>query len=51
MANVLNKLTKQYLQSVNTPDYPTSEWLMSDITAATIIEDVNAVTPTFPAAT
>ena len=29
MANVLNKLTKQYLQSVNTPDYPTSEWLIN----------------------
>lgn len=31
MSNVLNKLTKQYLQSVNTPDYPTSEWLINPV--------------------
>ena len=31
MANVLNKLTKQYLRSVNTPDYPTSEWLINPV--------------------
>ena len=31
MANVLNKITKQYLRSVNTPDYPTSEWMINPI--------------------
>lgn len=31
MANVLNKLTKQYLQSVNTPDYPESDWIINPI--------------------
>jgi len=31
MANVLNKITKQYLKSVNTPDYPTSEWIINPI--------------------
>ena len=31
MANVLNKTTKQYLRSVNTPDYPTSEWLINPV--------------------
>jgi hypothetical protein len=31
MANVLNKITKQYLSSVNTPDYPASEWLINPI--------------------
>ena len=31
MANVLNKITKQYLRSVNTPDYPTSEWLINPV--------------------
>lgn len=29
MANVINRQTKQYLQSVNTPDYPTSEWIIN----------------------
>lgn len=34
MANVLNKQTLRYLRSVNTPDYPTSEWLINpDISA------------------
>jgi len=27
MANVLNKTTFKYLTSVNTPDYPTSDWV------------------------
>ena len=31
MSNVLNKLTKQYLRSVNTPDYPPSEYLINPI--------------------
>ena len=26
MANVLNKTTMKYLKSVNTPDYPTTDW-------------------------
>lgn len=27
MANVLNRKTKQYIKSVNTPDYPVSDWI------------------------
>ncbi len=27
MSNVLNRITKQYLKSVNTPDYPVTEWI------------------------
>ena len=29
MANVLNKITKVYLQSVNTPEYPESDWIIN----------------------
>lgn len=29
MADVLNRLTKQFLRSVNTPDYPESDWLIN----------------------
>lgn len=29
MANVLNRTTKQYLLSVNTPDYPETEWIIN----------------------
>jgi hypothetical protein len=29
MANVLNRTTKEYLLSVNTPDYPETEWLIN----------------------
>lgn len=29
MANVLNRTTKQYLTSVNTPDYPIAEWIVN----------------------
>lgn len=29
MANVVNRTTKQYLVSVNTPDYPTEEWIIN----------------------
>ena len=31
MANVINRLTKQYLKSVNTPDYPKSDWIHNPI--------------------
>lgn len=31
MSNVLNKTTLQYLRSVNTPDYPTSDWIINPI--------------------
>ena len=31
MSNVLNKLTKQYLRSVNTPDYPPGEYLINPV--------------------
>lgn len=27
MANVIHRITKQYLRSVNTPDYPESDWI------------------------
>jgi len=34
MANVLNRTTKQYLKSVNTPDFPTASWIINpDLTA------------------
>lgn len=29
MANVLNRTTKEYLTSVNTPDYPVSAWIIN----------------------
>jgi len=29
MANVLNRTTKQYLASVNTPEYPVAEWIIN----------------------
>lgn len=29
MANVLNRTTKQYLRSVNTPDYPVVDWIVN----------------------
>lgn len=29
MANVLNRTTKVYLVSVNTPDYPTADWIIN----------------------
>ena len=31
MSNVLNKITKQYLISVNTPDYTESDWLINPV--------------------
>lgn len=36
MASVLNRTTKQYLTSVNTPDYPTQDWIIDpDLSAVT----------------
>ena len=29
MANVLNRTTKQYLKSANTPDYPVLDWIIN----------------------
>jgi hypothetical protein len=29
MASVLNKTTKEYRQSANTPDFPTSDWIIN----------------------
>jgi len=29
MANVINRITKKYLKSVNTPDYPVSAWIIN----------------------
>jgi len=29
MANVINRKTKQYIGSVNTPDYPSKEWIVN----------------------
>jgi len=29
MANVLNRTTKVYLESVNTPDYPDTDWIIN----------------------
>ena len=29
MSNVLNRTTKDYLESVNTPDYPIADWIIS----------------------
>lgn len=34
MADVLNRTTKQYLKSVNTPNFPTADWIINpDLTA------------------
>ena len=29
MADVINRITGQYLRSVNTPDYPISDWIIN----------------------
>ncbi len=34
MASVLNRTTKQYLSSVNTPDYPVAQWIINPDLAA-----------------
>lgn len=31
MANVVNRITKQYFKSVNTPDYPESDWIHNPV--------------------
>jgi len=31
MSNVFNRITKVYKKSVNTPDYPVSEWIINPI--------------------
>ena len=31
MANVINRITRQYLKSVNTPDYPEKDWIRNPI--------------------
>jgi len=31
MANVIHRLIKQYLKSVNTPDYPATEWIINPV--------------------
>lgn len=36
MANVLNRTTKQYLVSVNTPDYPVGSWIHSPDLSAVV---------------
>jgi len=37
MASVLNRATKQYIESANTPDYPVAQWIINpDMSAVTI---------------
>jgi len=36
MSNVLNRTTNQYLQSVNTPDYPVSDWIINPDLSAVV---------------
>lgn len=36
MAAVLNRTTKQYLPSVNTPDYPTAQWIINPDLSAVV---------------
>lgn len=31
MSNVLNRITKKYIKSVNTPDYPATEWIINPV--------------------
>ena len=31
MANVINRITRQYLKSVNTPNYPVKDWIINPI--------------------
>jgi len=31
MSNVLHRTTKQYIRSVNTPDYPESDWVINPV--------------------
>ena len=39
MSNVLNRTTKQFLRSVNEPDYPTSAWIHNPDMAAVTKQD------------
>jgi hypothetical protein len=34
MANVIHRTTKQYLKSVNTPDFPTVNWIINPVLPA-----------------
>ena len=36
MANVLNRTTKQYITSVNTPDYPVVDWIIEPDLSAVV---------------
>lgn len=36
MSSVLNRTTKQYLASVNTPDYPTAQWIIEPDLSAVV---------------
>lgn len=37
MASVLNRATRQYIQSVNTPDYPSQDWIINpDLSAVAV---------------
>ena len=36
MANVLHRTTKQYLPSVNTPEYPIADWIISPNLSAVV---------------
>ncbi len=39
MADVVNRTTVEYLRSVNTPDYPTADWLINpDLSALAAVE-------------
>ncbi len=36
MANVLNRTTKQYITSANTPEYPTAQWIIDPNMSAVV---------------
>jgi len=38
MANVLNRSTKQFITSANTPDYPVGEWIINPDMSAVVGE-------------
>lgn len=36
MADVLNRITREFIQSANTPDYPVADWIHNpDLSAVT----------------
>jgi len=40
MSNVINRTTKQYKESVNTPDYPVADWIINpDLSALTSVPE------------